>query len=110
MKKSKLLVISLVVMLMAFAVVAVSSAAGPDGSGWWTAYTVQNATAGDANVAVTAYHASGGVATEYDGAVVLGAGNSATYHPGLDANCETGGAAATNGCRLGVDPALPFGF
>jgi len=109
-QKSKVFVILLAAMLMAFAVVAVTSAAGPDGSGWWTNYTIQNATSGNANVAVTAYHASGGAATEYDGAVVLGAGNSATYHPGLDATCETGGSVATNGCRLGVSPALPAGF
>jgi hypothetical protein len=108
-QKTRLHIAFLMVVVMAFAIVTISSAAGPDGSGWWTNYTVQNATSGDANVVVTAYHASGGADTQYTGSLVLGAGNSATYHPGLDATCESSGVA-TNGCRLGVNPALPAGF
>lgn len=108
MSKRKLFTVVILVLLMAIGIVATSSAQGPDGSGWWASFTIQNATANDVNVVSTAYHATGGAGTTYSNSVTLPGDYSVIFHPGLAANCTS--PVTVSGCRIGLTPNLPAGF
>ncbi len=111
MNKTKLIAISLLAIILILVMVSVSAAQGPDGSGWWTSPSIQNVSTGNATIIFTAYHDTGNASSStYSGSVVVAPNASVIYHPGLSANCETSPTVATNGCRLGVSPALPAGF
>lgn len=102
----------LLVGLLALVLLVVSASAqgGPDGSGWWTSPSVQNASDSNATVGVAAYWDTDNASTDsFNGSVLLGPNASFIFHPGLTANCETSGVA-TNGCRIGLNPDMPPGF
>ncbi len=106
MKKVKFIAF-LVLVLSLIIGVASSSAQGPDGSGWWTGFTIQNVSGTEITADTTAYHLTGGNAGTYSNSTVVPDGFSVTFHPGLAGTCA---AVATNGCRIGLSPALPPGF
>jgi hypothetical protein len=106
MKKVKFIAF-LVLVLSLIISVASSSAQGPDGSGWWTGFTIQNVSGTEITADTTAYHLTGGSASTYSNSTAVPDGFSVTFHPGLAGNCP---AIATNGCRIGLSPTLPPGF
>ena len=112
MKNRKTLLLFLGVVLAIFAVVSTSSAQSIDGSGWWTSFTMQNAsTSGNATLVATAYHETDNPSTDtFSGSAVLGPSNSSTFHPGLAGNCDAPPTVAANGCRIALSPDLDPGF
>jgi hypothetical protein len=96
--------------LVMLAGVLVASAQAPSGSGWWTGFTVQNPTAGEATTAVEAFWKTDGASTTYVGSAKIGSNNAVTFHPGLDGTCALPPAVAANGCRIAFSPELPSGF
>ena len=106
MKKVKFIAF-LVLALSLVIGVAASSAQAPDGSGWWTGFTIQNVSGTEITADTTAYHLTGGSASTYSNSATVPDGFSVTFHPGLAGNCPT---PATNGCRIGLSPNLPPGF
>ena len=87
--------------------VSVTSAQAPDGSGWWSGFTIQNADSSEITVVSTAYHLTGGSDSQYVANVNIPDGLAVTFHPGLAGTC---GATATAGCRIAFSPDLPAGF
>jgi hypothetical protein len=108
MKRSKLFFALTVVLLVLVTVFVTVTAQGPDGSGWWATFTIQNATSENANVVVTAYHEQGGAGTTYSSNFSLPGDYSVIYNPGLSADCTN--PVTVSGCRIGLTPALPAGF
>lgn len=108
MKRSKLFFALTVVLLVLVTVFVTVTAQGPDGSGWWATFTIQNATNENANVVVTAYHEQGGAGTTYSSNFTLPGDYSVIYNPGLSADCTN--PVTVSGCRIGLTPALPAGF
>jgi hypothetical protein len=109
MKSKKLFVVLTLTLAMVLGLVAVSSAQGPSGSGWWAGFTIQNAESTDAMTQATAYWKTDGSADTFDSNFTLGGGNAVTFHPGFGGTC-TGTPAAPNGCRISFTPDLAAGF
>jgi hypothetical protein len=107
MSKSKFVVISVLVLAVVLLTAVLSaSAQGPDGSGWWTNFTIQNTSAGDATVSTTVYDSNSGDTSS--NSVVVPQDMSVIFHPGLSANCTD--PVTLSGCRIGVSPVLSAGF
>ncbi len=103
--KVKFVSVLVIAVLIAMGVASLS-AQGPDGSGWWTNFTIQNTTTSDANVVVTAYP-TGSSSDTYSSSVTLPSNASTIFHPGLSQNCSP---TFFSGCRIGLTPDLPAGF
>ncbi len=106
MRKPKLITLLLIVTFLLVGVMS-TSAQGVDGTGWWSNFTIQNTSASDATVSVTAYHLTGGSSSTYSSGVTLPTDGSVIFHPGLAANCSS---PFVSGCRIGLTPDLPTGF
>jgi hypothetical protein len=107
MYRSRLVAIALLVIALVFGVVVVA-AQGPDGSGWWANFTIQNTTGSTAAVVSTAYNSAN--SDTHTNSVNLEGGTSVIYHPGLSANCPGTVDTASSGCRIGLSPNLGAGF
>jgi hypothetical protein len=99
MKKiSFALIISLILVLMVF---SIGSAELP-GTGWWSAFNIQNIGGSESHVSMTAYEKDS--ATTYTSATFsFNAGKALVYDPGITVNYPTGNV-------IGFTDPLPSGF
>lgn len=91
-----------IVFILTLVVSTVAFAALP-GTGWWSAYQVQNVGGSDGSVTMSAYDASSSSVYGSD-SFVFGHGDALAYDPGVSPNYGSGGN------YIGFSSSLPSGF
>jgi hypothetical protein len=96
--------ISLLVSLMLFLAVTSIGIAALPGTGWWSAYYIQNISDGPGVVTMDAYSKDAPYQDFAGGPFSLDPSKSLAYNPGKSPNYHLGGSI------IGFDPPLPTGF